>query len=125
LPPTQAIALSSDRTHYTSSSTITVTLTNQYLTSIITFDHQSGCTILTLQRQTNSGWQPVGACAMGRATRQITIAAGETIQIMLAPGAGQLQARLWPTGTYRAVFHYTLPEQDTVAAVDTAVFTIG
>src|SRR5689334_21188739 len=56
VPPAGAIALSTDRASYTTSGNIIVTLINGRATSIFAFDHQTSCTILTLQRQTASGW---------------------------------------------------------------------
>lgn len=112
VPPTSAVTLSADHASYSPSSTITITVTNNRSTSIFTFDHQTSCTILTLQRQKASGWENVGGCAMGRATRQVEIKAGATMQVTLAPGAGQMQAIPWPTGTYRAVLNYALQPQE-------------
>ena len=126
-PPTSAVTLSADQTAYSPSSTIIVKLTNNRSTSIFTFDHQTSCTILTLQRQTSSGWQNVGGCALGRATQRVEIKAGETMTITLAPSAGQIRATPWPTGTCRAALHYVLPGQNAGAAgttVTTATFAI-
>ena len=126
--PTDAVALTPDHSTYTASSTIVVTVTNNRDTSIFTFDHQTSCTILVLQRQDASGWKNVGGCAMGIATRRVEIKAGETMKIALAPGAGQIHATPWAAGTYRATVHYTLPGQDVGAAgvtVATPTFTVA
>lgn len=127
VPPTNAVDLSSDHTSYTPSSTINITLINHRSTSIFTFDHQTSCTILTLQRQTTTGWENVVGCAMGRPTQLIEIKAGATMQIALAPGAGQIQATPWPSGMYRAVLNYALQRQDmaTTIMMATPTFTIG
>ena len=125
--PTDAVTLTPDHSSYSASSTITVSVTNHRDTSIFTFDHQTSCTILTLQRQTSSGWQNVGGCALGRATQRVEIKAGETMTITLAPSAGQIRATPWPTGTCRAALHYVPPGQNAGAAgttVTTATFAI-
>ena len=91
VPPTDAITLTTDHASYTTSSTIIVTLINGRSTSIFTFDHQTSCTILTLQRQTTTGWQPrrwLCAGAYDRAASEVK--AGATMKITLAPGAGQM-----------------------------------
>lgn len=126
-PPANAVSLSSDHASYTPSSTIIVTLSNTLATSVRTFDHQTNCTIVTLQHQTTTGWTNVGGCAMMIATRIVEISAGETRKITLSPGAGQIHATPWPTGTYRAVLHYALPGQDLSAGAvaTTPTFTIG
>lgn len=127
VPPTNAIGLSSDKSSYMPSSTINVTLINRRSTSVFAFDHQTACTILTLQRQTTGGWQSVGGCALGRATQLVEIKAGATMQIALAPGAGQLKPSPWPAGTYRVVFAYALDAQNMSAGLTVATpdFAIG
>lgn len=126
-PPANAVSLSSDHASYTPLSTVTVTLSNTLTTSVRTFDHQTNCTIVTLQRQTTSGWSNLGGCATMIATRIVEIAAGETRKIALSPGAGQMHATPWPTGTYRVIVHYALPGQDMSAGntATTPTFTIG
>lgn len=126
-PPTSAVALSTDQTTYKMSSPINVTLTNHLSTSIFAYDHQTSCTILTLQRQTASGWENTGGCALGRMTLRVEIKAGATMKITLAPGAGQIRATPWPAGTYVAVLHYFLPGQDmgtAGTAASTPTFTV-
>lgn len=119
VPPTGAVTLTTDQASYSTSGTIIVTLINHRSTSIFTFDHQTSCTILTLQRQTASGWQAVGGCAMGRMTVQVEIQAGTTMKITLAPNAGQIHPTPWPAGTYRVVLNYSLQKQE-MATGDTA-----
>jgi hypothetical protein len=126
-PPANAVSLSSDHASYTPSSTIIVTLSNTLATSVRTFDHQTSCSIVTLQRQTTSGWSNVGGCALMIATRIVDISAGETRKIALSPGAGQIHATPWPTGMYRVILHYALPGQDMSAGntATTPTFTIS
>lgn len=127
LPPTNAVTLSSDSRSYTPSSTITVTLTNHRSTSIFTFDHQTSCTIIALQRQTDVGWKIAGECLLESPTRLVEIKAGETMKIALAPSTGTIQATPWPAGTYRAALQYALSGQDMGAGVTVATptFTIS
>ena len=125
--PTGSVVLTVASAKYTRSSTIIVTLTNRGSGSIFAYDHQTSCTILSLQRQTSGGGQTVGACALGILTRQIEIRAGETMKIALAPGAGTIRAAPWPAGTYHAVLRYTLRAQATspAATVTTGDFTVA
>ena len=127
VPPTSAVVLSTDHTSYTTSATINVTLINHRSTSIFTFDHQTSCTILTLQRQTTNGWVATGGCALGRMTQRVEVKAGATMQIALAPGAGQMHATPWPAGTYRVILNYALQAQTISATtpVTSALFAIG
>ena len=127
VPPTDAVTLTTDRTSYTTSATIIVTLSNHRSTSVFAFDHQTSCTILTLQRQTASGWQAVGGCSLGRMTQQIEVKAGETMKITIAPDAGQIHPMPWPAGTYRAVLNYALQKQNMAARTmaTSATFTVS
>lgn len=127
VPPTSAVVLSTDHTSYTSSSTINVTLINHRATSIFAFDHQTSCTILTLQRQTANSWATTGGCAMGRMTQRVEIKAGATMQIALAPGAGQIHTTPWPAGTYRVILNYALQAQNMSATTPATspMFAIG
>jgi hypothetical protein len=127
VPPTDAVTLSSDRRSYTTSSTITVTLINHRSTSIFTFDHQTSCTIIALQRQTDTGWKITGECLLESPTKLVEIKAGQTMKIALAPGTGAIRPTPWPSGTYRAVLQYALSGQDMGAGViaATPTFTIS
>ncbi|HEY7340566.1 MAG TPA: hypothetical protein VH591_06785 [Ktedonobacterales bacterium] len=127
VPPTSAITLTTDHASYTTSATIIVILINGRPDSIFAFDHQTSCTILTLQRQTGSGWQPVGGCAQGRMTVQVEIKAGATMKISLAPSAGQIHPTPWPAGAYRVVLSYALQKQEmaTGSMAVTSMFTIS
>jgi len=127
VPPTGAVTLTTDQASYTTSSTILVTLTNHRSTSIFAFDHQTSCTILTLQRQTASGWQAVGGCAQGRMTVQVEIKAGANMKITIAPTAGQIHPTPWPAGTYRVALNYALQKQEmaTGSMAASPTFTIG
>lgn len=126
-PPAHGVILTVARSTYTRSSTITVTLTNGSAAAIYAYDHQTSCTILSLQRLVSSGWQTVGECALGVLTRQVEIHAGETMKISLAPGAGTIRAAPWPAGTYRAILRYTLNGQatDVGNTVTTDDFTVA
>lgn len=125
--PVHGVTLTVAQATYARSSTIIVTLTNGGASPIFAYDHQTSCTILSLQRQTSGGWQTVGECALGVLTRQVEIHAGETMKIALAPGAGTIRAAPWPAGTYRAVLRYTLDGKAASAGVTVTAtdFTIA
>ena len=89
-----------------------MTLSNGRSTSIFTFDHQTSCTILTLQRQTASGWQAVGGCAQGRMTVQVEIKPGASMEYHHCAERRADTFPPWPAGTYRAVLNYALQKRD-------------
>ena len=109
--PGPAVTLTTDRASYTPSDVITVTLVNGHSASVFTTDHHTGCSIITLRRETDGGWRDVGRCMMGIATRIIEVPTGETIVVTLRPGAGELRPTPWPVGTYRALVHYALTRE--------------
>lgn len=124
--PTQGVVVEVGAPTYMTTDTIAVTVRNQLGASIIATDHQTSCTIVQLQMQVNGAWQNEGGCALGIATRQVTLAAGSNTPVSLSPGAGQMKANPWPAGSYRVAFTYRASA--TATASDTAYsapFTIG
>ncbi len=95
---------------------------------IYTTDHHSDCTIVTLERQVNSEWQPVATCLLASLTRIIEIASMQANFVPLAPGALGTRERAWPTGTYRVAFGYHTGQQVSSTAdtlVYSTIFTIA
>lgn len=105
------VTLAAAQATYAPDAAIEVVLVNGLAVSLYTTDHQTSCTIISLRRQTPDGWESVGECRMMRASRLIEVAAGATVRVALAPGAGMLRATPWPPGTYRAALRYTLTPQ--------------
>jgi hypothetical protein len=102
------ILVTAERTAYTPTDSIIISVVNNHGASVFTTDHQTCCTIIGLRLQTADGWIPVGNCMMMIASRIVEIHAGATMRVTLAPGAGMLRAKPWPPGTYRAALRYTL-----------------
>ncbi len=120
------VTVAVDKTHYAPTDTITVTILNGLATTISTTDHQTNCTVVTLERLVNGAWQPVGACRLMTPTRVVPISPGTTVQ--------QLGSTAWPAGTYRVAFRYfTEPDGEPGqgaspgqgGVVYSATFTIG
>jgi hypothetical protein len=118
------VTVTVDKTHYAPQDTITVTISNGLATTISTTDHQTNCTIVTLERLANGAWQAEGVCRLKTPTRIVPISPGMTVQ--------QLSSSPWPTGTYRVAFRY-FTEPDAVQGaspgqgglVYSTTFTIG
>lgn len=104
--PTQGVIVEVGAASYATSDTIAVTVRNALAISILATDHQTACTIVQLQIESNGSWQNQGGCAMGIATRQVPLAADSSVAVQLAPTAGQISAKPWPAGTYRVAFTY-------------------
>lgn len=127
-PPTQGVVVEVGAASYATTDTIAVTVRNQLGEAIIATDHQTSCTIVQLQAQANGAWQNVGGCSLGIATRRITLAAGSSTAVQVAPGAGQISAKPWPAGTYRVAFFYQIGANATSGGGETAYsspFTVG
>lgn len=113
---------------YATSEAITVLIDNGLSTSITATDHHTNCTMVTLERQVNGAWQPVGRCLIMTATRMIPIAGGQSVKQQLTPQGGA-SASAWPAGAYRVSFGYSAgPDTETPgsgAMAYSAMFTIG
>lgn len=126
--PTHGVVVEVGAADYATTDTLAVMVRNELSDSIIATDHQTSCTIVQLQREANGAWQNVGGCSLGLATRRITLAAGSSTAVQVAPGAGQISAKPWSAGTYRIAFTYqpgpdaTSPASETVYS---ASFTVS
>src|SRR5436190_24115327 len=99
-----AVEVSVDRPFYQPKDDIMVSIQNNRQVSILTYDHQSYCTIVTLQMQQPSfgGWVDLAPCRMGIPDRPVEFAPGEMIKVTLPGGDPR------PVGTYRVRFYYYL-----------------
>jgi hypothetical protein len=120
------VTVTVDKTHYAPTDTITVTIFNGLAASVSTTDHQTNCTMVTLERSVNGAWQTIAPCRLMTPTRVVPIPPGATTQ--------RLGSTAWPVGTYRVVFHYSTepdaaPTQGATpgqgGVVYSANFTIG
>ena len=82
-PPTGSVTVTPDRQVYRTTDTIVATIENGTETAIRTEDHQSFCTVLSLLRRTQKGWEPTAACLTLSPTQFVTIAAQGKLQVSL------------------------------------------
>lgn len=104
--PTHGVVVDVGKSAYATTETIAVTVRNQLPDSIIATDHQTACTIVQLQIESNGSWQNQGGCALGIATRQVVVAAASAMPVNVDPAAGQIKVKPWPAGSYRIAFTY-------------------
>jgi hypothetical protein len=125
-PTPGQVTVAVDKTHYAPTDTIMVMIFNGLAASVSTTDHQTNCTVVTLERVVNGAWQAEGACRLLTPTRVVQILPGTTTQ--------QLGSTRWPTGTYRVAFRYFMepdeePGQGAIpgqgGVVYSASFTLG
>ena len=112
---TGAVTITLAKTQFAIDEPIAVEVANGLTTQITTSDHQSGCTIVTLQSQDANGlWQVIAPCRQGTPTRLIPIAAGSSMTQTLGPPSTGSSAS-WSKGTYRLMLGYTF-QVDTASA---------
>ena len=85
---------------------VSVTVVNALPQAIVVEDHQSECTVVTLERQEGGGWLAVAPCQLETPTRLVPISSGAAQMVTLRPQDG-LQSRVWQAGTYRFALNYS------------------
>lgn len=127
-PATQGqVTVTMNKAHYTTTDSITATIFNGLATSISSADHQTQCTVLTVEMLQNNQWVPVAPCRSMIATRIVPFAAGSQTPVSLVRVGGAAQGS-FPPGTYRAKFTYMSGQSGRpgpAATVYSGPFTIG
>lgn len=105
---TGKVSVTVDHMLSTPCDTIQVAIANGLDVPIYTTDYQSECSIVTLQFQSGSVWQPLAPCAEGRPTMIIKIPASAVAIVRLGPTNGaRFGSGPWRVGTYRVAFGYS------------------
>lgn len=97
----QGVAVRASASLYRPGQTIVVTIFNHSAHPIFFANHQTNCTVVLLQVQTGSLWQPVALCKLMIVTRWLSLGAGNSLSVALKPGQAG-----WTAGTYRIAFRY-------------------
>ncbi len=121
------VRLTMDKAHYAAGDAITATIANGLTTSIWTADHQTSCSVLTVELRQGDQWQAVAPCRLMIATRMVQIAASSQTPVKLLNASTDPQSA-WPAGTYRAKLSYRAGAEYASGADTTlysALFTIG
>jgi hypothetical protein len=106
VPTPGAVTLHLKQTHAGVTDAVSVTVANDLPTAILVEDHQSECTVVTLERQGGGGWLAVAPCQLETPTRLLPIPSGTAQSVTLKP-EGSSQPGMWQAGTYRFTLHYT------------------
>lgn len=103
MPQREAVSVSLDSDRYFKGQAINVTIDNNTARAIRTFDHQTNCSIVTVQRLQDGNWVNVGECPLASPTRPVKIASRESVAVKLpaAPFTGDFEP-----GVYRVEFSY-------------------
>jgi hypothetical protein len=106
IPTRGAVTLHLGQTHAGVTDAVSVTVANDLPTAILVEDHQSECTVVTLERQEGGGWLAVAPCQLETPTRLLPIPSGTAQTVTLRPEDGP-QPRVWQSGMYRFALHYS------------------
>ena len=109
--PSGGVVLTLDRSQYTSTTAIRVTINNGLSTAIYAETNHSDCELVTLERLVNAAWQVASSCSGALpAPRMEQIAPSGRVEQVLAaqkPGpTGVSVGASWPAGTYRIALVY-------------------
>lgn len=103
------LLVTTSRATYRTCDPIQVVIANGLNQTVYAADHQTACTVVTLQEQVGAGWQSIGECKLETPTGLHAIAQGTAVAQTLTPGFGSVggAGRGWPAGTYRVAFAYS------------------
>jgi hypothetical protein len=112
---------------YSRDSTIFAWAGNGLSQCIYATDHQSGCSIVVLERQVNGEWQPQASCRSATPTRSVALPPIQATFIRLTPPAAGAQQATWQAGIYRVAFGYRLHADGSGQPIDvySTTFTIS
>lgn len=104
--PSNQVVVGTDKTAYQEQEPVALRINNDTAQTIATYDHQSFCSVVTVQRQNGSDWEEVAPCLLGRMSKLITIASRDQIDFnlptesaasKLSPGIYRLEFTYWKT----------------------------
>ncbi len=121
-PTTGSIQLTVDRSIYTSTQPIGVTITNTTKTTYYAITGRSACTFLQLQQynQKQDKWVSVDGCDSVDTPVVRAIPASVAVPFTLAPGTIPVTSpNVWETGIYRVALQYS-PQNDGATSLQIA-----
>jgi hypothetical protein len=111
----EGVLVSTDKLRYPSGETIVVQVSNTLDTPVTTRDQRFQCTIIALERRSESGreWTEIRSCFSGAPVSELTLEPGASVTIRLESGGG-MSGPLEP-GVYRAALDYSLGDRLSLA----------
>lgn len=117
------VTVAPSKQQYGSSETVVVTIANGLPAGILAPDHQSDCTVVTIERLTNQAWQPQNMCQLKSPTRLVSLSSGSALAQQVRPPTSGVTPG-WSPGTYRIAFAYRQNPTDQGTTIYSASFTI-
>ncbi len=114
------VTVGADLPSYGQADALTITVANGLADDIRVADHQSGCSLVAVERLDGAMWRMQHPCPLRSPTRLITLAAGEVTALRIPPPASG-----WATGAYRATLHYRRADADDVTTLHSTQFTVA
>lgn len=120
-----------NKTQYAPDEVVTVSILNGLTSNIYTTNHQSACSILLIEWQSNTGWVTIGRCLVETPTGEVLLRAGSTTTLQFKPLSATprpTSTDLWRTGTYRVtLFYHPAPDESSVQGLhaQSVEFTIS
>ncbi|GAC1460273.1 MAG: hypothetical protein PVSMB4_19260 [Ktedonobacterales bacterium] len=123
-PTPGQVTLATNQQRYAPSEPVVVTVTNGLAVRILAADHQSDCTVVTIERQNDQTWQPQNPCRLMSPTRLIPLDSGSAMTLQLQPPQGTGTAG-WTPGTYRIALSYRHSASDEGTTIYSATFVVA
>ena len=114
-----AVTVSPAKTQFARGTAITVYINNGLSQSIFVADHQTACSLVTIELQSASGWRAMAPCRLMTPTRMVEVASGTTNTQQIVTSAA------WPAGTYRARLAYALQAFRNPTTVYSGLFSVA
>ncbi|MBS1786860.1 MAG: hypothetical protein JST85_04020 [Acidobacteria bacterium] len=109
LTPTNQVIVATDKVAYQEQEPVALRINNDTDEAILTYDHQSYCSIVTVQRQNGGDWEEVAPCLLGTMTRVVKIPSRDQVDFKLPTESA---ASKLPQGIYRLEFTYWKPDAE-------------
>jgi hypothetical protein len=129
-----SVVLRTDASCYSATAPIIVTIENHTSTTIVFWDHQSGCSVVSIALRTHDHWQQVASCSELSPNYMSTLAAEHRLLVTIGPPEDDGQHG-WASGTYKAFFSYEVLRVQATAttpaivgpggAIESAAFSVS
>lgn len=120
-PPSNQVIINTDKPAYVEQEAVFLRVNNDTPQNVVAFDHQSFCTIITVQRQEGGNWVNVFPCLLTTPTRPVKISSRENLEIKLPTDNA---ASKLPAGDYRLLLtHWNLDANGSTTGNPTNTFS--
>ncbi|MFN0112218.1 MAG: hypothetical protein ACKVZH_25435, partial [Blastocatellia bacterium] len=106
-PPTNQVILNTNKPAYQEQEAVFLKVNNDTAQNIVAYDHQSFCSIVTVQQQQGGNWVNVFPCLLATPSRPVKIGSREELELKLPTDDGSSKL---PGGTYRLSLNYWTPD---------------